>query len=168
MPSIRFYDRALARLSRRDLLKVAWWVGASAVAQPLVSTRVSSQMIFRDYPFTLGVASGDPLPDGVVLWTRLAPDPLDGGGMPAARVEVGWEIARDQGFRTIEQKGVEIARPELGHTVHVEVSGLQPGREYWYRFRAGSEVSQVGRTKTAPAADAAVDSLRFGVCGCNL
>ena len=162
-----FYIDTLNRLSRRQLLNAAWKLGAAAVLQPISTANVFAQAVFGSYPFTLGVASGDPWPDGVVLWTRLAPDPLNGGGMPAARVEVGWEIASDQGFRTIAQKGVEIARPELGHSVHVEVTGLQPGREYWYRFRAGSEVSQVGRTKTAPAADAPVDRLRFAVCGCN-
>jgi alkaline phosphatase D len=162
-----FYAQTLNRLSRRELLNAAWKLGAAAVLQPISSSGIFAQAVFGSYPFTLGVASGDPWPDGVVLWTRLAPDPLNGGGMPAARVEVGWEIARDQAFRMIEQKGVEIARPELGHSVHVEVNGLQPGREYWYRFHAGSEVSQVGRTKTAPPADTATDQLRFAVCGCN-
>ena len=126
-----------------------------------------AQPIFHHYPFTLGVASGDPLPDGVVLWTGLAPEPLQGGGMPMADVEVGWEIAADDGFDTIVQQGAAIARPELGHSVHVEVEGLEPGREYRYRFHAGDEESQTGRTKTAPAADAAVDRLRFGFAGCN-
>src|SRR6476659_5212472 len=83
-------------------------------------------------PFTLGVASGDPLPDGVVLWTRLAPEPYDGGGMPMANVEVAWEVAADRTFRTLVRKGTAIARPELGHSVHVEASGLDPGREYFY------------------------------------
>jgi alkaline phosphatase D len=161
------YTDTLRRLSRRQLLNAAWKLGAAAMLQPVTSSRVFAQPVFGTYPFTLGVASGDPWPDGVVLWTRLAPDPLNGGGMPAAKVEVGWELARDQAFRTIDQKGVAVARPELGHSVHVEVDGLQPGREYWYRFRVGSEISQVGRTKTAPAAGATVDQLRFAVCGCN-
>jgi alkaline phosphatase D len=164
---LQSYHRALTHLSRRQLLNAAWKLGAAAVLQPIATSRLFAQPVFGSYPFTLGVASGDPWPASVVLWTRLAPDPLNGGGMPAAKLEVGWEIARDQAFRMIEQKGVEIARPELGHSVHVEVNGLQPGREYWYRFRAGSEVSQVGRTKTAPPAGAAVDRLRFAVCGCN-
>ena len=124
-------------------------------------------MYFNAYPFTMGVASGDPLPDGVVLWTRLAPRPLEGGGMPMVPVPVQWEVGRDAAFRTIAQKGEALARPELGHSVHVEVAGLEPGREYWYRFRAGNEISQIGRTQTAPAAGAAVDQLRFGVCGCS-
>jgi hypothetical protein len=165
--AIRFYDRLTSSLSRRELMKLAWFIGATTIAPPIVSRRLWAQPIFDAYPFPLGVASGDPLPDGVVLWTRLAPKPLEGGGMPMATVPVGWEVARDPQFRQIAQKGSALARPELGHSVHVEVSGLEAGREYWYRFHAGDEVSQVGRTKTAPPAGAAVDRLRFGVCGCS-
>jgi alkaline phosphatase D len=165
--SIRFYDRALQRLTRRELLNVAWKVGLAAVVQPLVSTRVLAQPLFRTYPFPLGVASGEPWPDSVVLWTRLAPEPLDGGGMPMANVEVAWEIARDRTFASIASKGTALARPELGHSVRVEVDGLDPGREYFYRFRAGREVSQIGRTVTAPPLGATVDRLRFAVCGCS-
>ena len=162
-----FYDRALSAMSRRQLLNAAWKLGAAAVMLPAVSVRTLGQPAFSKYPFTLGVASGDPWPDGVVLWTRLAPEPLDGGGMPMARIEIGWEIASDSAFRTVARKGIAIARPELGHSVHVEVDGLEPNREYWYRFRAGAELSPVGRTKTAPPASAAVDRLRFAVCGCS-
>jgi alkaline phosphatase D len=165
--AIRIYDRTLARLSRRELLNAAWKLGAAALVQPLAPRRAAAQPIFKDYPFTLGVASGDPWPASVVLWTRLAPEPLDGGGMPAVNVDVAWEVGREAAFRTIVQKGTAVARPELGHSVHVEVAGLEPGREYWYRFRAGGEISQIGRTKTAPAAGAAVDRLRFAVCGCS-
>ena len=89
------YDSTLTRLSRRQLLNVAWKLGAAAALQPIASSNVFAQAVFGSYPFTLGVASGDPWPDGVVLWTRLAPDPLNGGGMPKAKVEVGWEIQLD-------------------------------------------------------------------------
>jgi alkaline phosphatase D len=154
-------------MSRRELLKLASMLGAAAVAPAIRTRRVEAQPIFDAYPFTLGIASGDPLPDGVVLWTRLAPKPLEGGGMPMTNVSVDWEVARDVRFSSIAQKGTAIARPELGHSVHVEVSGLEPARDYWYRFRAGDETSQTGRTRTAPAFGAAVDRLRFGVCGCN-
>ena len=165
--AIRFYDRTLSRLSRRELLNIAWKLGATAVLQPLVSRTTWAQPIFRSYPFSLGVASGDPWPDSVVLWTRLAPEPYDGGGMPTASVEVGWEIAADRLFRSIVRSGRAVARPELGHSVHVEAGGLQSGTEYFYRFHAGSETSQVGRTKTAPAAGAGVDRIRYAVCGCS-
>jgi alkaline phosphatase D len=160
------YDRTIARFSRRELMKIAWMLGAASVAPPIL-TRVLGKPIFEAYPFSLGVASGDPLPDGVVLWTRLAPKPLEGGGMPMVNVEVDWEVARDPGFTSIAQRGKALARPELGHSVHVDVSGLEPAREYWYRFRAGDEMSRTGRTKTAPPAGAPVDRLRFAVCGCS-
>ena len=164
---IRFYDRAVSRLSRRELLNVAWKLGAAAVISPLASTHLWAQPKFRSYPFTLGVASGEPLPDGVVVWTRLAPEPLNGGGMPPARVEIGWEVTSDAAFKVVARKGTAIARPELGHSVRAEVGGLMPGREYFFRFHAGGEVSQTGRTVTAPAFGAPVDRLRFAVCGCS-
>lgn len=122
---------------------------------------------FSDYPFTLGVASGDPTANGVVLWTRLAPDPLRGGGMPAASLEVEWIIADDELMSRNVRRGTEIAAPELGHSVHVEADGLEPDRWYFYQFRAGGEYSPIGRTRTAPALGAANDRLRFGFCSCN-
>src|SRR5262245_50210571 len=98
------YDRTIAGFSRRELMKIAWMLGAAAVAPPVL-TRVFGKPIFDAYPFSLGVASGDPLPDGVVLWTRLAPKPLEGGGMPMVNVEVEWEVARDTQFNSIAQRG---------------------------------------------------------------
>ncbi|MBO9715381.1 MAG: alkaline phosphatase D family protein [Pseudoxanthomonas sp.] len=122
-----------------------------------------------DNPFTLGVASGDPWPDGFVIWTRLAPRPLDAhGGMPAVRVPVRWEVAEDEGFRRVVRQGEAIAMPELGHSVHVEVEGLRPHRHYWYRFAlAGSDASPAGRARTAPLAGAVVDRARIAVAGCQ-
>ncbi|MGH8869749.1 MAG: alkaline phosphatase D family protein [Actinomycetes bacterium] len=122
---------------------------------------------FADDPFSLGVASGDPAPDGVVLWTRLAPDPMAGGGMPDAAVQAEWEVADDPQFRRVVRRGTETARPELGHAVHAEVHGLEPHREYYYRFRAGGQISPVGRTRTAPALGAAVGALRFAFVSCQ-
>jgi alkaline phosphatase D len=120
-------------------------------------------------PFTLGVASGDPWPDGFVIWTRLATRPLDEhGGMPQVAVPVSWEVSEDERFTRVVRKGETLARPELGHSVHVEVSGLRPHRHYWYRFAvAGSDTSPVGRARTAPAAGAALDRLRIAVAGCQ-
>ncbi|WP_405150932.1 alkaline phosphatase D family protein [Sphaerisporangium sp. NBC_01403] len=117
-------------------------------------------------PFTLGIASGDPAADGFVLWTRLAPDPLaeDGhGGVPARDVEVGWQIAADERFRQVVRTGTATARPGSAHSVHVEVEGLQPGREYFYRFRANGHLSEVGRTLTAPTT---ASSLSFAAVSC--
>jgi alkaline phosphatase D len=105
-------------------------------------------------PFTLGVASGEPSPDGAVIWTRLAPSPLadDGlGGMPDSAVDVEWEVASDERFAEVVQRGFATAAPELAHSVHVELSGLRPGADYFYRFRTGGHISPVGRTRTAPA-----------------
>jgi alkaline phosphatase D len=120
------------------------------------------------YPFTLGVASGDPSPDGFVLWTRLAPNPLDfETGMPAAPVAVQWEVATDERMRRVVRSGSALAPPELAHSVHVEVAGLEPRREYFYRFRAGGEASPIGRTRTAPARAAQLDTLRFAFASCQ-
>lgn len=121
----------------------------------------------RAYPFTLGVASGDPSPDGFVAWTRLAPDQIRGGGMPARPVPVRWEIAADDTFRRLVTRGESIALPELAHSVHVEVSGLSPSREYFYRFIAGGDVSPVGRTLTAPPFGATNSQLRFAFVSCQ-
>jgi alkaline phosphatase D len=161
------YDRAAAGFSRRELLRLASMFGAAAMAPAILPRRLIAKPIFESYPFSMGVASGDPLPDGIVLWTRLAPKPLEGGGMPMSIVDVDWEIARDARFLNVVQKGTTLARPELGHSVHVEVAGLEPARDYFYRFHVGDEVSQVGRTRTAPPLGAPVDRLRFAVCGCQ-
>lgn len=152
--------------TRRHLVTMATAAGA-ALALPMVGCTTASTGQREGYPFTLGVASGDPLSDGVVLWTRLAPDPLNGGGMPMKPVTVIWEVAADPGMKKIVRNGGVLARPEIAHSVHVEVDGLEPGREYWYRFWSEKDASQIGRTRTAPAAGATVDRLRFAFCGCQ-
>src|SRR3954467_7671843 len=123
---------------------------------------------FTAFPFSLGVAAGDPAPDGFVIWTRLAPDPLEPhGGMAMAPVPVTWEVGTDDSLRNIVARGEEKARPEVAHSVHVELNGLQPDRPYWYRFRAAGEKSVVGRARTLPAPGTSPRSLRFGVAGCQ-
>ncbi|MBL8688871.1 MAG: alkaline phosphatase D family protein [Rhodospirillaceae bacterium] len=154
-------------LSRRGLLKGASASALLAALMPAASRSVWANPVFASNPFSLGVASGDPLPDGVVIWTRIAPDPLNGGGMPMQAVPVSWEVSSDDRMRTIVRKGETLARPELGHSVHVEVGGLDPGRPYWYRFRAGRDASRVGRTRTAPAPGSMPASLRFANVGCQ-
>ena len=158
----------MGEMDRRTFVKMG---GASAAALILgygpFTESVWSQPVFPDYPFTLGISSGDPLPDGVVLWTRLAPDPLNGGGMPSKKVPVQWQVATDEGFANVVREGATFARPELAHSVHVEVSGLKPASEYFYRFRAGSELSQVGKTKTAPAVGASVAEMNFAFVSCQ-
>jgi alkaline phosphatase D len=153
-------------LSRRKFLAAAGAAGAAAAASqvPFARARKSPARLVG-YPFTLGVTSGDPTPNGAVLWTRLAPAPLSGGGMPDRWVDVDWELALDDGFRRVVRRGTEEAKPEWGHSVHVELDGLRPGAEYFYRFRAGGEISPVGRTKTAPAGSP--DSLSFAFASCQ-
>lgn len=126
-----------------------------------------SSVQFGAYPFQLGVASGDPQANSVVLWTRLAPAPIDGGGMDPIPYELTWEVSDSDAFSTVLQTGTAIADPYLAHSVHVEVTGLEPAREYFYRFIVGDEVSQIGRTKTAPAAGQAIDQIRFGFASCS-
>lgn len=161
------YNQAVARLSRRRLLRLIGWFGAAALPPTMSSCARLTSTSFDRYPFRLGVASGDPSADGAVIWTRLAPEPLDGGGMPTDLIEVAFEVAEDEQFQVIVQTGKALARPELGHAVHVELEGLKPARHYWYRFFVGDAVSPVGRTKTTPAPGAKVDHLRFGSCGCS-
>ena len=136
-----------------------WWSPSEAPATKRPS--------FTGYPFTLGVASGEPLPSSVVLWTRLAPEPLNGGGMGADPVAVRWELAEDEGFGRVLQRGTAVARATWAHSVHVEVSGLEPARWYFYRFIAGDEVSPVGRTRTVPAAAESPPQLRLGLGSCQ-
>lgn len=127
-----------------------------------------AQQLFTAYPFRLGVAAGEPAADGFVIWTRLAPEPLERhGGMPMGVVPVDWQIASDARFATIVAKGTSPARPELAHAVHVEITGLSPDRPYWYRFSVGRERSPSGRARTLPHPNAAVDQIRFGVAGCQ-
>jgi alkaline phosphatase D len=130
--------------------------------------RAAAQIGFSSNPFTLGVASGYPLPTGIVLWTRLAPAPLlPGGGMPRDVVPVEWEVATDEGMSRVVERGTAAATPAWAHAVHVEVSGLLPARPYWYRFRVGGEESRVGRTRTAPAVAAEPGRLRVAFASCQ-
>lgn len=130
-------------------------------------TRVVARPRLSGYPFSLGVASGDPLPDGVVLWTRLAPDPLNGGGMPDVNVPMQWQIAADENMRRVIKVGTVMATPDLAHSVHVDVRGLKPGQWYWYQFRVGNEVSPIGRTRTAPGLHEHVEELKFAFASCQ-
>jgi alkaline phosphatase D len=153
--------------SRRQMLQMFSMAGL-LVALPLAGSSALAQPTFKTSPFQLGVAAGDPLPDGFVIWTRLAPEPLAfGSGMPHRNVEVDWQVASDERFTTVVRSGKAMARPELGHSVHVEVAGLEPGRVYWYRFTVGGERSPVGRAKTTPPLGAALARVRLGVAGCQ-
>ena len=116
-------------------------------------------------PFTLGVASGEPGPDSVLLWTRILPDEFDPNALPLADVPVQWELADDVQFKTIRRSGHVQALASEAHTVHIELAGLVPDRWYFYRFHCGSYTSATGRTRTLPGSSA--DRVRFAVASCQ-
>src|SRR5262245_31211766 len=122
-----------------------------------------------DTPFTLGVAAGEPSPDGFLLWTRLAPRPLapDGLGGMSAPVPVAWEVAADDAMRHVVLSGAAEADSRFAHSIHIEVSGLEPNRPYWYRFTALGNQSPTGRAKTAPAPSSRPDKMRFAFASCS-
>ncbi|WP_299530697.1 alkaline phosphatase [uncultured Streptomyces sp.] len=162
-----------AALGRRRFLTTTGAAAALAFAVNLPTAGAASaaeldgRRITED-PFTLGVASGDPLPDSVLLWTRLAPSPYEsGGGLPDARVAVHWELAHDERFRHVVRRGTVTAHPEYAHAVRVDVKGLDSGRVFHYRFRTGAWTSPAGRTRTAPARDARTAALRLAAVSCQ-
>jgi alkaline phosphatase D len=154
-------------VSRRLFLAYA----ASVSALPILGQRAGAAkrpVQFAADPFSLGVASGDPNERGMVLWTRLAPRPLEaGGGMEPENIDVHWEVAADEAMRNMVRRGSVVATPQLGHSVHVEVDDLSPDRWYWYRFRAGDAESPIGRTRTMPHYDSNPAELRFAVASCQ-
>lgn len=153
--------------SRRRFLTTTS-LAAAAVWSMRAEGRVLTSPSFVADPFALGIASGDPTPDGVVLWTRLAPRPLDAdGGMPPAAVDVAWEIADDEAFTKGVRRGKVTATPDWAHAVHVEVAGLEPARWYFYRFHSGDARSPVGRTRTTPAIGTMPDRLAFAFASCQ-
>ena len=157
--------------NRRMLLRRAAQLAGVSIASGLLSACAEPLLTrsrFRSYPFTLGVASGDPVNDGFVIWTRLAPDPFDRTSIADEAVVLGWEVAGDENFAIIVQRGEAIAPRSLGHSVRVEIRGLAPGRPYWYRFTLpGGDASVIGRAWTAPQAGAALQKLRFAFASCQ-
>ncbi|MCC5670894.1 PhoD-like phosphatase N-terminal domain-containing protein, partial [Nostoc sp. CHAB 5784] len=166
MERVHFHRLLSTTAKRRRFLLGAGTLTASAIAS-LWTHKVVALSRFSAYPFSLGVASGDPLPDSVVLWTRLAPSPLNGGGMPQVNVPVRWQVALDENMRQVVLRGVALATPKLAHSVHVNVRGLQPNRWYWYQFKVGNEDSPIGRTRTAPAIGARLNQLNFAFVTCQ-
>src|SRR6187455_3262540 len=138
----------MTRYSRRTFV-LGGLAAAGTMVVPLRGARAAAA-----FPFRLGVASGDPGPDSVVLWTRLAPAPLDGdghGGMANADVAVEWQVSSTAAFTTLVASGTVTARYADAHSVHVVAGGLAADAEYYYRFRAQGHISAVGKTRTAPA-----------------
>ncbi len=153
-------------MERRDFLHDVTRLAALAAVVPN-AWRVTARPRLADDPFQLGVASGDPTSEGGVLWTRLAPRPLEPeGGMDGQRTVVRWQVADDDRFERVVREGRATAAPELSYSVHVDVAGLEPDRWYAYRFMAGDATSPVGRLRTAPAAGALVP-LRLAVASCQ-
>ncbi|MFJ6552632.1 alkaline phosphatase D family protein [Streptomyces luteogriseus] len=149
---------------RRTVVKAA--AATAVLAGPLAAT-LPARAADQAPAFLHGVASGDPLPDGILLWTRVTPVPeaIPGSGA-GPDTEVSWVVARDKAFTTVVAKGSTTATAASDHTVKADIRGLQPGTDYWFRFSAGGTDSPAARTRTAPATDAAVAGLRFGVVSC--
>ncbi len=149
---------------RRTVVKAA--AATAVLAGPLAAT-LPARAVDQAPAFLHGVASGDPLPDGVLLWTRVTPVPeaIPGSGA-GPDTEVSWTVAEDKAFTTVVAKGSTTATAASDHTVKADIRGLKPGTDYWFRFSAGGTDSPTARTRTAPAHDAAVTGLRFGVVSC--
>ena len=153
-------------MKRRDFLVDAARLAALTAVVPN-DWRVVFRPRFVDDPFSLGVACGDPTPNSAILWTRLAPNPLDvDGGMSGIRAVVSWQVADDEQFTKIVKSGRATAAPELGYSIHVDATGLEPDRWYFYRFTSNDALSPVGRVRTAPAPGASTP-LKFGVVSCQ-
>ncbi|MER6247494.1 alkaline phosphatase D family protein [Streptomyces griseorubiginosus] len=148
---------------RRTVVKAA--AATAVLAAPLaaaIPARAAEAPAFLH-----GVASGDPLPDGILLWTRVTPtaEAVPGSGL-GPDTEVAWTVAKDKAFTNVVAKGSVTATAASDHTVKADVRGLAPATDYWFRFSAGGTDSPAARTRTAPAADATVTNLRFGVVSC--
>ncbi|MFE2279252.1 alkaline phosphatase D family protein [Streptomyces sp. NPDC059454] len=151
---------------RRTVVRAA--AATAVLAGPLAAAPPARAATTRAPAFLHGVASGDPLPDGVLLWTRVTPVPeaIPGSGL-GPDTEVSWTVARDKAFTDVVAKGSTLATAASDHTVKADIRGLRPATDYWFRFSAGGADSPAARTRTAPAADAAVTGLRFGVVSCS-
>ena len=151
-------------MNRRGFL-ISTLLGLSS--RPLMA-KLASDYRFSTSPFTLGIASGDVTDSSAVLWTRLAPEPLEGdGGMEPHCIPVQWELALDPDMSRVIRRGEALATPTFAHSVHVELEGLEPGCEYWYRFSVSSHSSRTGRTKTLPDRNSHPDSVRFITASCQ-
>jgi len=157
----------LADWKRRTFLLTGTWLPLIPLLEDRVVGIQRDRVAVADNLFQLGVASGDPEPDGFVIWTRLAPQPLEGGGMPDSNVRVNWQVYADESGTKVIQSGSTTATPQLGHSVHVEVHGLKPDRWYWYRFQVGTETSPMGRSRTTPSHRVMPERLRFAFASCQ-
>ncbi|WP_245816219.1 alkaline phosphatase D family protein [Rhodococcus maanshanensis] len=161
----------LPSLSRRTLLKSSAALAGAGLTVAAAGTAAAAAA--PAVGFAHGVASGDPLPDRVIIWTRVTPsaDALPGSGV-GETISLKWQMARDPAFAAVVRSGTVTVDADTDHTAKVDVTGLEPATAYHYRFTAHSgavagQVSPVGRTLTAPANDADIQRLRFGVVSCS-
>ena len=147
-------------MKRRDFL-ITTLLSSGLIISDQWQSEAASIPDFSQSPFTLGVASGDPQSDRIIIWTRLAPNPLKGGGMPKIRVPVQWKVAKDPKMTEIVRKGTAIATPELGHSLHVDVTQLEPNQVYWYQFQVGDYKSAIARTKTLLNPKKTIEKIQF-------
>ncbi|HEY1118928.1 MAG TPA: alkaline phosphatase D family protein, partial [Acidimicrobiales bacterium] len=154
-------------MDRRSFLRIGAGGVAAVASQPLF-VRDAAASAPAPGPFGHGVASGDPLGDRVVLWTRVTPsaDATPGSGL-GAPTTVRWEVALDPAFASVVRSGQVQTAAASDHTVKVDVDGLGPSTDHWYRFHALGATSPVGRTRTAPGPDEDVDLLRIGLATCS-
>jgi alkaline phosphatase D len=158
-----------SELDRRRFLAYTWGGVASAVAVSLLpgAAAASQRRAWPINPFTLGVASGDPTARGIVLWTRLAPDPTDPTSLGDDRIPVRWRIALDEDMREVVRSGRATASPDLAHAVHVEVNGLGSHADHWFQFSVDDEESPVGHFRTAPGRNESASQLQLAFATCQ-
>ena len=155
-------------LDRRTFLRLTGTAAGSAMALSTVGFARPARAEPLDPPFVHGVASGDPLAERVVLWTRVTPeeDATPGSGRgPTANVR--WIVARDAELQDVVRQGTVRTGPERDHTVKVDVDGLEPATSYHFAFEHRGRRSVVGRTRTAPAVDSTPPDLRFALVSCS-
>ncbi|MGX1540999.1 alkaline phosphatase D family protein [Streptomyces adustus] len=165
----RFLGAGAATLGAAGAAAAAGQVlaGSAAASVRGATTTAGAGTAVSGTVFKLGVASGDPLPTAIVLWTRVVPPQLGSSGILAPTVAVSWELASDSGFTTVVKSGTATATSSLGYSVHVDVTGLTPATDYWYRFKALGRTSLTGRTRTAPAAGDTPKNLRIALASCQ-
>ncbi len=158
-------NERIVGVTRRDFFRKAGAIGAASLSPAFLGSALAQGD--ADSPFTLGVASGDPTARSVMLWTRLAPDPLNGGGMGNANAEVHWRMALDQDMRHVVATGRAAARARNGHSIVVEVDDLEPNSWYYYQFSYRGARSRIGRTRTFPARGTLSEAMRFALVSCQ-
>lgn len=153
--------------NRREFLMSGGSLAILPLAAQIAPGALKTNKSWGSDPFTLGVASGDPTSTGVVLWTRLAIDPVDVSANTQESLEVVWEMSDDPSMKKIIKTGKVVATASLGYCVHEEVEGLEPNRWYWFRFQCGDAVSPIGRTRTVPESEQMVEQMQFAFASCQ-